>query len=139
MTTDRAAPVRYDVDGTIPPDAVRRLLDRTDWARGRSTDGIATSLRSSAAIVGAWDGDRLVGFARAIGDGVYRALIEDVVVDEAWRGRGIGLELVACLVERLSGVEEIRLATGPKLVPFYEKLGFTLDAGPNMRRRREGS
>ena len=90
MTTDRTAPVRYDVDGDVPPEALRRLLDQTTWARGRATDGIATSLRHSVTNVSAWDGDRLVGFARALGDGVYRALVDDVVVDEDWRGRGVG-------------------------------------------------
>ena len=136
MTTDRiGGPVRYDLGGDVPPEALRRLLDQTDWACGRSTDGIATSLRGSAAVVSAWDGDELVGFARAVGDGVYRALVEDVVVDEAWRGRGVGQELIARLVAQLSSTEEIRLVTRPETTPFYEGCGFERDAAATMRRR----
>ena len=135
MTTDRGGPVRYVLDGDVPPEAVRHLLDQTGWARGRSTDGIVSSLRHSAAVVSAWDGDRLVGFARAVGDGAYRALVEDVVVDEAWRGRGVGRGLMERLMTRLAGTEEVRLATGAETAPFYEEFGFARDAGVNMRRR----
>ena len=135
MTADRIGPVRYDLDPDVPPEALRRLLDQTDWARGRSTDGIATSLRNSVAVVSAWDGDALIGFARAVGDGAYRALVEDVVVEQAWRGKGVGRELMARLMAQLSSIEEVRLATGPETAPFYERFGFALDSGANMRRR----
>ena len=137
MTDDRAVPVRYDDAEGVAPEAVRRLLDQTSWARGRSVEGIAASLRGSVAVVGAWDGEALIGFARAVGDGVYRALVEDVVVDEAWRGRGVGRGLVERLLARLASVEDVRLATGPETAPFYEGFGFALDAGPSMRRRAD--
>ena len=137
MTGDCGDPVRYDDGAEVAPEALQRLLDQTDWARGRSIEGIAESLRGSVAVVGAWHGDALVGFARAFGDGVYRALVEDVVVDEAWRGRGAGRELMVRLVERLRKVEEVRLVTMPETTPFYEALGFASDTAVAMRRRAD--
>ena len=89
-------------------------------------------LRLTGAGVTARSGGALVGFACALSDGAYRALIYDVVVDETWRGQGVGRELVGRLLEQLSAVEEVRLFCGAELVPFYAGMEFRLDAGPVM-------
>ncbi len=83
-------------------------------------------------------GGDLVGMARAISDGVSDAYIQDVVVHEAWRGRGIGRELVrrvrdVCVAHRL---EWIGLVAEPGTAPFYEELGFeVLERHEAMRLR----
>ena len=46
-------------------------------------------LKNSIAI-GVWEENELVGFARVVSDGVFRAYIEDVVVHESVRNKGIG-------------------------------------------------
>ena len=43
------------------------------------------------------------------------------------------------LMDRLSAVEEVRLVTGPGLTAFYERFGFTVDAGPSMRRSSDAA
>ncbi len=45
-------------------------------------------LKNSIAI-GVWEENELVGFARVVSDGVFRAYIEDVVVHESVRNKGI--------------------------------------------------
>ena len=47
--------------------------------------------------VGAWHGQELIGFARAVTDGILRAYVEDVIVAPGWRGRGVGRALLAGL------------------------------------------
>src|SRR5262249_28331480 len=74
-------------------------------------------------VVTAWAGDQLIGFARAISDGVRNGYISTVVVDAEYRGRGVGRQLV----ERLTaGRERVRwvLHTRPETKGFYAKLGF---------------
>jgi GNAT superfamily N-acetyltransferase len=66
----------------------------------------------------------LIGFARAVTDDLFRAYIEDVIVDEAYRGQGIGGEITRRLLERLAHVEEIALNCEDHLIPFYERFGF---------------
>jgi GNAT superfamily N-acetyltransferase len=116
------------------PRELQALFAHASWAQHRTIEGLETMLRLTGAGVTARSGGALVGFARALTDGAYRALIDDVVVDGTWQGRGIGRELVGRLLEQLSAVEEVRLVCGPELVPFYESLGFRTDAGPLMRR-----
>ena len=91
-------------------------------------------LDNSAVKIGVWEGNRLVGFARAVSDGIYRCVIEDVIVDESYRGKGIGTKIMKLLVEELSDVEHIYLFTsGEKLKKFYEKFDFSLIPYFSMR------
>jgi len=100
-----------------------RLYEGAGWARGRPAAGIAQSIDASIA-VGAWDGERLVGFARALSDGKYRAYVEDVVVDPEYRAAGVGVRLVAALLEALGPVAIVSLFCEPARVSFYERNGF---------------
>lgn len=73
----------------------------------------------------AWDGPRLVGFARVLTDQVYRATLWDVVVDAPYQGRGVGDGLLAQVLSHpvLSRVEKFWLNTRDKHA-FYERFGF---------------
>lgn len=102
---------------------VRRLYDGAGWWPGWALDGIERAIEASVA-VGAWDGGRLVGFARAISDGEHRAYVEDVVIDPEYRGRKIGEGLVAALVAQLGSVHIVSLFAEPERVAFYERNGF---------------
>ncbi|XAR55965.1 Glucosamine-phosphate N-acetyltransferase [Bertholletia excelsa] len=74
-------------------------------------------------------GRRPVGFARATGDGVFNAIIWDVVVDPSFQGMGLGKavmeRLVADLLEK--GITNIALYSEPRVLGFYRPLGFVAD------------
>ena len=118
-----ATALDYSTSRSITAEDVVPLLQQTDWAAERREADIARMLAASVCI-GAWDGDRLVGFARVLTDGVYRTFLEDVVVDTAYRGGGIGERLVRTLLDSLPPVEDVILTTGEKRRAFYERLGF---------------
>ncbi len=114
----------YAFSRTIPEDALQALFAQTGWAATRTPEAIRTMLDSTRVCLGVWDGDRLIGFARAVTDDRFRAFVEDVVVDEAYRERGIGAEMMRRLLARLAHVAEIALVCDDKMIPFYERLGF---------------
>jgi ribosomal protein S18 acetylase RimI-like enzyme len=114
---------------------VRRLYDGAGWWPGRPVDGIQECIDFSDISIGAWDGDHLAGYVRALTDGKYRAYVEDVVVDPAYRGRGIGEAMVAELVKALAGIETVSLFCEPERVPFYERNGFKRNATQVMMHR----
>lgn len=107
----------------IPSAAVRLLYRQEGWWQQRSDDDLAAVIASGPA-VGAWQGDQLVGFARAVSDGRFRAYVEDVVVDAAHRGSGCGAALIAALHVELSDIDIVSLFCHEDLVGFYEHLGY---------------
>ena len=124
--------VDYSFDRQIDLEQLQDLLRQTGWANQRSIKGIQKMLEGTPLTVGAWEGDRLVGFVRVMTDGIYRALIDDVVVEESKRGTGIGSELMQRVIERLAEVEEVFLRCGDHVVPFYERHNFERSNGVIM-------
>jgi GNAT superfamily N-acetyltransferase len=118
----------------VNPAQVRRLYGQATWGHGRDDAGITEAIAESVA-VGAWDGDRLVGFVRALTDGRYRAYVEDVIVDEEYRKYHVGTRTVAALLEALDGIEIVSLFCLPERVPFYERNGFKPSAVHVMMHR----
>ena len=78
------------------------------------------SLKNCALIV-AYDGDVFVGFARAISDGLLTTFICELLVIEAYRGKGIGKKLVQHIWDIFP---ETRIDLISEADGFYEKLGF---------------
>jgi ribosomal protein S18 acetylase RimI-like enzyme len=112
------------------PGQLRQLQQLFDghsfWASGRSQRDLSRMLAGSQAVVSAWQGSQLVGFGRATSDGVFRAVLWDVVVAGEHQGRGLGRRIVEALLQEpaLQGVERVYLMT-TNSSGFYEQLGFT--------------
>ncbi|GMJ04578.1 Serotonin N-acetyltransferase 2, GCN5-related N-acetyltransferase 1 [Hibiscus trionum] len=70
-----------------------------------------------------------VAFARATGDGVFNAIIWDVVVDPSFQGIGLGKAVMERLIEELleKGICNIALYSEPRVLGFYRPLGFVSD------------
>ena len=66
---------------------------------------------------------QVVGFVTAVGDGVMTAFIPFLEVLPAYRGSGIGAELMRLVLARLRDRYSIDLVCDPDLVSFYERLG----------------
>lgn len=116
---------------------LQRLLDQhTFWARGRSLSQLRRMLAGSAAVASLWRGKRLVGFARASSDGVFRAVLWDVVIPEDLQGQGLGRQLVEALLNApvVADVERVYLMT-TNSAGFYQQLGFSLVNGQQLLRR----
>lgn len=111
------------------------LFTAAGWGwRAEDPATLAALVEGSRFVVSAHDGERLVGFARAISDGVTNAYVGNVSVLPPYRGRRIGAELVRRLLE---GRDTIRffLHAAPGVQDFYRKLGFE-DASDMLRRDR---
>ncbi|MFZ9947695.1 MAG: GNAT family N-acetyltransferase [Vulcanococcus sp.] len=105
---------------------LQQLLDaHSFWAGGRSQRELSRMLAGSQAVVSAWQGSRLVGFGRATSDGVFRAVLWDVVVAGEHQGRGLGRRIVEALLQEpvLQGVERVYLMT-TNSAGFYSQVGF---------------
>ena len=88
---------------------------------------LAEAYRNSLCVLGAYDGDKLVGIIRAVGDGASIVFVQDLLVLPDYQRRGIGARLLKTLMERYADVYQFELLTDdtPKTTSFYEALGFT--------------
>ena len=114
-----------------------RLLRTTYWAGDRPEEVIETALRNSHCYGICLPGsNRLAAFARVVSDGATMYYLADMVVDEAWRGRGLGTALVSHIVScpaytHLRGLLFTRDAHG-----LYRKLGFDAPSDRVMVKER---
>jgi len=109
-------------------------LDDVDWARvkadlaaddfdnGRSPDALRTSFEQSQHVALARDGDRVVGMARLLSDGVCNAYLVDVWTASGYRRQGIASKLIRRLLDAVPG-QHVGLQTDDAQ-PLYESLGF---------------
>jgi GNAT superfamily N-acetyltransferase len=113
------------------------------WTRGRSPEDVRRMLGGSDYVFGlcANPGGQLAAFARVLTDGVFKALLFDVIVAPGFRDQGLGRRLMDCIIGHptLGHVRHLELYCLPEMVPFYEKWGFSTDvSGVTFMRRRAG-
>lgn len=125
---------------TSPADyeQVRAFLCENGWAhRVSDPERFAKMMQGTDRTVVAWDEGRVVGFGRALCDGVSNGCLSMVAVAEDRRGRGIGRDLV----QRLIGDDPDitwTLRAGRGSEGFWRKMGFAVSEIA-MERVREGS
>lgn len=81
------------------------------------------AFEASYAKVFVYNADTLVGFGRAISDGVYQAAVYDCAVGLEYQGKGIGRIIMENILFHLQDCNAILYAS-PGKEGFYEKLGF---------------
>ncbi|WP_246222395.1 GNAT family N-acetyltransferase [Phytoactinopolyspora limicola] len=130
MTVTRTlAGYEFDDDASrIDRDVIWNFMsEHAYWGRWRSREIVEVQIDGAWRVVGAYhsaSGD-MVGFARALSDGVSLAYLADVFVDFPHRGKGVGVSLVAAMIEDGGGADfrwMLHTVDGHEL---YAKFGFT--------------
>ncbi|AFY70481.1 GCN5-related N-acetyltransferase [Thalassoporum mexicanum PCC 7367] len=103
------------------------------WAKERSSDDLAIAIGNSDPVITVWDGDKLIGHARATSDGIYRATIWDVIIHPDYQGSGLGRKLVQTVLShpKVCNVERTYLMTTHQQ-SFYARIGFEPNSSSTM-------
>lgn len=118
----------------FPVEKAIKLLHTTYWAENRDPEVIRKSIDNSI-VFGVYSEGSLIGMARVISDFATTFYIADVIIDEKYRGNGLGKKLISTIMsdERFSslfGILVTRDAHG-----LYEHFGFKRDTERAMTRR----
>lgn len=125
--------VRYTTDlAGIEARHLRGFFD--GWSSPPDSDRHLAALRSAYRVVVALDGDRVVGFVNAIGDGVLSAFIPLLEVLSEYRGRGIGSELMRRMLAELEDIRAVDLCCDAELEGYYRRFGMEPVLGMAIRR-----
>ncbi len=104
------------------------LFETTGWnhAEPIEQDQIYTAISRSWYTVSAYYEDRLVGFGRVISDGVYHALIVEMIVHPDFQHQGIGSKILTILIQECqkAGIRQIQLFCARGKSGFYQEHGF---------------
>ena len=136
----RELPGGFEVDDDrdrIDVDAVHDFVsNHSYWAPGRPREEQERLVREASRVVGLYDGEGQIGFARAVSDGASVTYLADVYVLPEFRGRGLGVELVREMVENGPLADKRWILDTADAHKLYEKFGFGPPSDRLMERRR---
>ena len=127
----------YKTKGVDPMDiSISSTIENVDWTRMKEIyhsvgwrkhdeEKIKKIFNVSNVITIAYDGDKIVGFGRAISDGIFNAAIYDVVIEDIYQNKGIGQQIISNLLIQLKDISCVHLVATTGNEEFYRKVGFS--------------
>ena len=113
---------------------LKKFLDQNAfWAKNRELNALKKCLANSDVIISIWSGHEIVGFGRALSDGVYRGVFWDIVIDQNHQGKGYGKLIIENLLssKMIKNTKKIYLMTTNKKL-FYTQIDFKEVTSQNL-------
>ena len=126
--------IEYRESHDVDLEALAVLRAQCDFA-AKDSRYLAEQVTGARWVVHAYDADRLIGFCRAISDGVSNAYISSVMVAPEYRRRGVGREMLARLMADKDDIKFV-LHTRKEAIAFYAAVGFAPAIDMMIRDRR---
>lgn len=112
----------------IDKDQIKNLyLDNAWYAYTNDFDKLLSGIEHSLDKIGAYDGDTLVGLIRTIGDASTIVYIQDILILDSYKRKGIGRTLLQMIFDKYPTVRQIVLMTDiedTRSNTFYQKMGM---------------
>ena len=113
------------------------LYDAVGW--GSYDDKISKkALENTMYSVSVYDGDKIIGYGRIIGDGICFLYIHDVMVDLKYQNKKIGSQIMNKLLETINQIKlenpyvRVYLGASKGKEKFYERFGFITREDVNL-------
>ena len=117
--------ILYCDDRRISPEQLADVFSRSGIRRPvEDLPRLAAMLKHANLLVTAWDGERLVGVARALSDFSYCCYLSDLAVDKRYQKQGIGGRLIDRVRAAIGDNAMLLLLAAPEAVAYYPKVGF---------------
>ena len=106
---------------------ILRLYASVGWtAYTEHPDVLRKGFENSMLTLAAYEGEKLLGIIRTVGDGHTIVFVQDILVLPEYQRKGVGTALLQAILDRYSHVRQIELATDntEKTIAFYRSMGF---------------
>jgi ribosomal protein S18 acetylase RimI-like enzyme len=113
--------IRHDCSG-VDWNAIANTLKSAGMAH-HEPERHQKAFEASHTTVFIYQADQLIGFGRAISDGIYQAAVYDCAVGPEFQGQGIGTMIMREILDALPDCNVILYAS-PGKEGFYQQLGF---------------
>ncbi len=113
---------------------LQKLLNNNAfWAKNRTINDLKKCLANSDVVISIWVGNEIIGFGRALTDGIYRGVFWDIVIDQNHQGKGFGKLIVNNLLssKKIKNTKKIYLMTTNKKL-FYSQMDFEEVTSQNL-------
>ena len=113
---------------------LQKLLDNNAfWAKNRTINDLKKCLANSDVVISIWVDNEIVGFGRALTDGIYRGVLWDIVIDQNYQGKGFGKLIINNLLssKKLKNTKKLYLMTTNKKL-FYSQMDFKEVTSQNL-------
>lgn len=124
--------ILYKRSRRIDPVRTRKLFRRTGFQDWLSQADVAWYLRHALFIASAWLGKRCVGVAVLTGDGRISVSLDLLLVDESFRGLGIGSRLMQLVMNRAKRLDPYHMSVQVferRMERFYGRFDFVRSRG----------
>ena len=108
---------------SVNPEKLQDVYASVGWMN-HNADIITKVFNASTHVTFAMDNDRVIGFGRALSDGVFNAAIYDVVVHADYQGMGIGRMIMNDLLQHLQNISCVHLISTTGNEDFYRSAGL---------------
>lgn len=113
---------------------ILNLYESVGWqAYTQNSELLERAFKHSLFVLAAYEGDKLIGLIRTVGDGETIVFIQDLLVHPDHQRKGVGTLLIRTVLEHFKTVRQIQLITDntQKTRAFYQSLGFKSHAEIN--------
>lgn len=112
----------------INSQALKSLYENAGWTSYTSNmQVLLKAVENSLYVISAWHDNKLIGLLRAVGDGEVILYIQDILVLDTYKRKGIGRKLMETAMDKYKNARQFVLLTEDTKETrlFYESLGFT--------------
>lgn len=126
--------ISYQEFGSEYLEQVKNIYEAEQWyAYLKDDEKLRRAFEQSLYLLGAFDGENLVGFVRCVGDGEHILLVQDLIVAPSYQKQGIGTNLFKAVWDKYINVRMFHVVTDihDKVDNhFYQSFGMKkLEAG----------
>jgi ribosomal protein S18 acetylase RimI-like enzyme len=130
--------ISYKVNANVEPHQLAQLFSASGIKRpSEDLSRIKKMIDHANLTITAWDGDRLVGVARALTDFSFCCYLSDLAVDKEYQKQGIGHEMVSEIQKHIGEESNLLLLAAPESIDYYPKIGFDRIANAYLIQRKK--